>query len=156
MLPLLLLSFLPALVAAVPSLNLSSPSSLTAASGALTNLLTYYVPNARGIFDEAQTPWHESAMIWGAFGDYLKWSGDGQFANTVSEALANMSFNAEQSVALECWDTLWEADYPGRDFLNGAQASLQGAAELRTGFFRSCFINASHSRRCRDDRRALG
>lgn len=95
--PLLLLSLLPALVVAAPSLDLTSASDLGAAtSAALTNFLTYYVPNSKGVFNEAETPWHESAMIWGMFGDYLKWSGDGQFVNTVTDALANMSFNAEQ------------------------------------------------------------
>lgn len=37
-----------------------------------------------------------SGMVWATFQDYLKYSGDGQFTNTVTDALVNMSYGTEQ------------------------------------------------------------
>jgi hypothetical protein len=54
-------------------------------------------------------PWATSGMIWMAFMDYLKWTGDGQFSTEVTAALVNMSYGKTQ------------------DFLDGAQAALQSS-----------------------------
>ncbi|KAL8280357.1 hypothetical protein RQP46_007274 [Phenoliferia psychrophenolica] len=89
-----------------PSLDLNSPSALKAATTkALSNLLRYYKPNPQGTFVRDNTAaWYESGVMWGAFMDYEKWSGDDQFAQTAAEALAHMAFNKQQ------------------DFLNGVHA----------------------------------
>lgn len=56
--------------------SVTDPGALqTAAAAALTNLLGYYKPNALGVYNQVQTPWHESGIIWNAFFDYQKWTG---------------------------------------------------------------------------------
>ncbi|MBW0479279.1 hypothetical protein O181_018994 [Austropuccinia psidii MF-1] len=90
-----------------PALDPTNTNQLQkATSQALKNLLTYYTPNAGGVFDQSLTPWHESGMIWGMFMDYLKYTGDRQFLNLVTGALANASYNT------------------AHDFLGGAQTKL--------------------------------
>uniref|UniRef100_A0A0S1MJU0 Mannan endo-1,6-alpha-mannosidase n=1 Tax=Phakopsora pachyrhizi TaxID=170000 RepID=A0A0S1MJU0_PHAPC len=83
--------------AAPPSLDLNDVKSIESATlSALKNLLSYFQPNPTGVFEQVQTPWHESGMIWGMFTDHAKWSGDTQFMSLVSAALVNSSYGAEQ------------------------------------------------------------
>jgi hypothetical protein len=85
------------LVASAPTLDLTSSTALLAAThSSLSALLSYYVPNNLGVYDQTETPWHESGMIWGGFMDFTKWSGDGSFVGTVGEALGNASFGSTQ------------------------------------------------------------
>lgn len=62
-----------------------------AASKAMGNLMSYYHPNSEGTFDEDETPWHESGMIWDMHFDYAKWSGNTKFLRTVTQALTHQS-----------------------------------------------------------------
>ncbi|KAH9825250.1 family 76 glycoside hydrolase [Melampsora americana] len=79
-----------------PALDVTNPPQLFAATTqALKNLLTYYIPTQTGVFPQAQTPWHESGMIWGMFFDYAKWTGDTQFLDLVTDALVNISYVTE-------------------------------------------------------------
>ncbi|OAV89441.1 hypothetical protein PTTG_05992 [Puccinia triticina 1-1 BBBD Race 1] len=81
------------------SLNVNDLSALkNAASAALKNLMSFYTPNPSGVFDQAQTPWHESGMIWGLFMDYAKYTGDTQFLDVVTGALVNTSYGPEQDL----------------------------------------------------------
>lgn len=82
-----------------PSLDVNDLSALqTATATALKNLIGFYVPNPSGVFDQAQTPWHESGMIWGMFMDYAKYTGDTQFLDVVTGALVNTSYGPEQDL----------------------------------------------------------
>ncbi|KAA1110359.1 hydrolase 76 protein [Puccinia graminis f. sp. tritici] len=75
-----------------PTLDISNTNQLVnAATSALKNLLTYY-SGSDGSFDQADTPWHESGMIWGMFMDYAQYTGDAQFSGLVTSALVNSSF----------------------------------------------------------------
>ncbi|KAA1134924.1 hydrolase 76 protein [Puccinia graminis f. sp. tritici] len=75
-----------------PTLDISNTNQLVnAATSALKNLLTYY-SGSDGSFDQADTPWHESGMIWGMFMDYAQYTGDTQFSGLVTSALVNSSF----------------------------------------------------------------
>jgi len=97
------------LVQGATTLDLTDAGAIqSAAAKALANLLTYYTPNAGGVFSQVQTPWHESGMIFAAFQDYLKYTGDNQFSNLVNNALLNISFGTTQ------------------DFLNGQQSEIEG------------------------------
>jgi len=62
-----------------------------AAYKAMENLMSYYQPNTKGTFNEDETPWHESGMIWDMHFDYAKWSGDTKFLPTVTQALTHQS-----------------------------------------------------------------
>ncbi|KAH9460136.1 hypothetical protein KEM48_005315 [Puccinia striiformis f. sp. tritici PST-130] len=76
-----------------PTLDIKDTKQLTnAATAALKNLLTYHTRTPSGDFDQAQTPWHESGMIWGMFMDYAQYTGDSQFSELVTSALVNASF----------------------------------------------------------------
>ncbi|KAA1090911.1 hydrolase 76 protein [Puccinia graminis f. sp. tritici] len=81
-----------------PTLDISNTNQLVnAATSALKNLLTYY-SGSDGSFDQADTPWHESGMIWGMFMDYAQYTGDAQFSGLVTSALVNSSFKTAQYV----------------------------------------------------------
>jgi mannan endo-1,6-alpha-mannosidase len=60
--------------------------------------MSFYVPSPSGVFEQAQTPWHESGMIWGMYMDYAKYTGDTQFLDIVTGALVNTSYGPEQYV----------------------------------------------------------
>ncbi|CAH7682340.1 glycoside hydrolase [Phakopsora pachyrhizi] len=76
-----------------PTLDIKNVNQLQdAATKALKNLMSYYTPSSTGVFDQAQTPWHESGMIWGMHFDYAKWTGDTQFLPLVTDALVNTSY----------------------------------------------------------------
>lgn len=49
-----------------------------------------------GSFEQVQTPWHESQMIWGMFMDHAKYTGDTQFLSLVTGALVNSSYGSQQ------------------------------------------------------------
>ncbi|EGG05863.1 family 76 glycoside hydrolase [Melampsora larici-populina 98AG31] len=90
-----------------PTLNVNDVAALrSAATAALKNLLTYYVPTSVGAFPQEQTPWHESQMIWGLYMDHAKYTGDTQFLDIVTGALVNATYGSNQ------------------DFLGGSMAGL--------------------------------
>lgn len=92
-----LLAFALPLVHAGPSLDVNDISALKdAAASALKNLMGFYLPNPSGVFEQAQTPWHETGMIWGMYMDYAKYTGDTHFLDIVTGALVNTSYGAEQ------------------------------------------------------------
>ncbi|PLW50196.1 hypothetical protein PCASD_01902 [Puccinia coronata f. sp. avenae] len=113
----------------VPSLDLHDFQQLKqAARAAMGNLMSYFIPNSRGSFNETLTPWHESGMIWGMHFDYARWTGDTQYLDTVTRALFNQSNGARHNFlapgAKEQWndDILWPnqavvaaAEFYGRD-----------------------------------------
>ena len=74
--------------------SVTDPNALqTATVSALRNLLGYYTPNALGVYNQVQTPWHESGIIWNAFFDYQKWTGelDARTSDGVDAAQATIS-----------------------------------------------------------------
>ncbi|PLW27520.1 hypothetical protein PCANC_25143 [Puccinia coronata f. sp. avenae] len=112
-----------------PSLDVHDFQQLKqAACAAMRNLMSYFIPSSRGVFNETQTPWHESGMIWGLHFDYARWTGDTQYLDTVTRALFNQS-NGDRHDFLaagvkEQWndDILWPsqaivaaAEFYGRD-----------------------------------------
>ncbi|PLW39889.1 hypothetical protein PCASD_07916 [Puccinia coronata f. sp. avenae] len=130
------------LVHAGPSLDVNDLSALkNAASSALKNLMSFYVPSPSGVFEQAQTPWHESGMIWGMYMDYAKYTGDTQFLDIVTGALVNTSYGPEQDLLggsmsstaatlLGRWndDILWHSLVPiGGAEIYGADSTMPGA-----------------------------
>jgi len=92
-----------------PTIDLTNPASINAATQqAITNLMTYYSDNSLGVFDQTQTPWFMSGVIWNTLLDSLKWGGNNEFASTAIWGLSNATFGTEQ------------------DALGGAQAEAQG------------------------------
>lgn len=67
-----------------------------ASSSALEILLSFYVTDAAGVYNQVETPWHESGQIWTLYMDYLKWSGRGEFSATVAQAVTNSSYGELQ------------------------------------------------------------
>ncbi|KAI8458876.1 glycosyl hydrolase family 76-domain-containing protein [Phakopsora pachyrhizi] len=75
-----------------PTLDIKNLDQLQdATTKAIKNLMSYYTPST-GVFDQVETPWHESGMIWGLHFDYVKWTGDTQFLPLVTDALVNSSY----------------------------------------------------------------
>ncbi|PLW29063.1 hypothetical protein PCASD_16242 [Puccinia coronata f. sp. avenae] len=75
-----------------PSLDVKDiPQLKQAVQAAMRNLMSYFTPNDRGTFNETETPWHESGMIWSLNFDYARWTGDTQYLNIVTQALFNQS-----------------------------------------------------------------
>ncbi|KAA1110436.1 hydrolase 76 protein [Puccinia graminis f. sp. tritici] len=75
-----------------PSVDVHNIEQLTeAACAAMGNLMSYFTPNPRGTFNETDTPWHESGMIWGLNFDYARWTGDTRYLDIVTQALVHQS-----------------------------------------------------------------
>jgi len=97
-----------------PSLDINDIDQLRqATSAAMKNLMSHFTPNHEGTFNQSETPWHESGMIWGMHFDYARWTGDEQYLDVVTQALYNQS-NGDQhdflrAGAKEQWndDILW-------------------------------------------------
>lgn len=114
-----------------PSLDLKDVKQIQkATSQAMKNLMSYYRPSSTGVFDQAETPWHESGMIWGMHFDYAKWSGDTQFLNTVIGALVNASYTTshdflggDQVTIVETLLGRWNDDilWPSQAVVAGAE-----------------------------------
>lgn len=82
-----------------PSLDVNDINALKSATvAALKNLLSFYVPNSSGVFDQVQTPWHETGMIWGMYFDHAKYTGDTEFLDVVTGALVNTSYGSQQDL----------------------------------------------------------
>jgi len=78
------------------SLDISNIRQLReAARKAMGNLMSYYQSNSEGTFNEDETPWHESGMIWDMHFDYATWSGNTRFLRTATEALTHLSHDDE-------------------------------------------------------------
>ncbi|CAH7682223.1 glycosyl hydrolase family 76-domain-containing protein [Phakopsora pachyrhizi] len=55
-----------------PTLDIKNLDQLQdATTKAIKNLMSYYTPSVTGVFDQVETPWHESGMIWGLHFDYV-------------------------------------------------------------------------------------
>ncbi|PLW57165.1 hypothetical protein PCANC_03107 [Puccinia coronata f. sp. avenae] len=114
-----------------PTLDVTNPTQLqNAATQALKNLLTYHTRSDAGSFNQVDTPWHESGMIWGMFMDYAQYTGDAQFSDLVTSALVNASFGTahdflggSQSQAVEQFLGRWNDDilWPSLAVVGGAE-----------------------------------
>ncbi|KAH6560679.1 hypothetical protein BASA60_000550 [Batrachochytrium salamandrivorans] len=68
-------------------------------AGIAKNLIDYYTPNHLGAIPDNGSgdingrQWFESGVMWGAFTEYAKYSRDGQFLPTVTNALSNGSIS---------------------------------------------------------------
>ncbi|KAJ1342676.1 hypothetical protein BSLG_002774 [Batrachochytrium salamandrivorans] len=83
-------------------------------AGIAKNLIDYYTPNHLGAIPDNGSgdingrQWFESGVMWGAFTEYAKYSRDGQFLPTVTNALSNGSISNldvnKVEVAMTCVD----------------------------------------------------
>ncbi|KAG0146417.1 hypothetical protein CROQUDRAFT_62872 [Cronartium quercuum f. sp. fusiforme G11] len=79
-----------------PKLDLNNEKELlNVTAQAIKNLLKYYTPSNLGVFDQVETPWWESCVIWWTLLEYAKWTGDYQFTTIATDGLVNASWGTQ-------------------------------------------------------------
>ncbi|KAK6091322.1 hypothetical protein MT418_008167 [Batrachochytrium dendrobatidis] len=98
----LLTSFFPVIFAAINSPPSDVETLKKTCAGIATNLIANYKPDRRGAIPDIGSDgiesrqWWESGVMWGAFGEYARYTKDLQFVPIVTNALSNGSISNTQ------------------------------------------------------------